>query len=1126
SWIGNKVPGSANIALWDRAGAAMSLGSNLSWLGLQVTTATSPLTINAGNSLTIGTAGIDMSNAAVDFNINCSLVLGADQTWSVASGRALAVAGVISGTGGLTKSGSGIITLSGVNTYTGNTTINGGTLSISDSSALGSNIGALTINPTGIVQATNTFSASRDLVLGGTGGSASGGTIDVTGANNYTRNGVISGTGSLTKTGSGTLTLSAANTFTGDFFLNGGTVSVTGNQALGASPAAGSGLYAVHLGNGTTLQLAVGSTGANRRIELVSGTATVDVTTGISQQRDGLVYGAGGLIKTGTGVLTLTNANTYSGGTTINAGTFQVNNTGGSGTGTGAVTVNSGGTLSGLPTANGFANVGSISGAVSVNSGGTILARSGNTFTFGGLTLNAGAVTTFQIGATTNLPIISITGINGLNLAGSSTVNVLNAGGLAAGIYRLFDYSGSVLASIANLSLGSTPGAGFVYALSNNQTNSSIDLLVSLSNAQWLNDADGNWGTTSNWGDGVVPNSVGAQANFLGVINQARTVTVNGAFTVGSITFDNANSYTLASSGVAGQGLTLNNNGIALIAVHLGQHTISAPVTLANNLTITASANTGLTLSGALSGAKTVTLDGAGGVTFSGTSANTYTGLTTVSAGTLSLGKTAGVNAIGTGGIQIDAGATASLLASEQIADTASLLVSGTFAMGTFLETLAALNGAGSVTIGTGSTLTVGASNNLNSTFTGVISGTGTIAKAGSGTLTLSGANTFGGAGQTVALNAGTLLISADNNLGNSANSVTLNGATLGLSAALTSARNFVLNAGGGTIDTGNNAATFSGTLSGAGAFTKAGSGTLTLAGTNTYSGGSTINAGTVIVSSASNLGTISGALALNAGTLEVATGFSTARNITLGNAASTIRVDPSQTYTVSGIVSGSGALNKTGAGTLTLTTANTFTGATIIDGTLIAAATTGGALAQTSSITVNNGGTLLLGASNQIKTTASLTLDGGTFAKGNFSQGTANSVGLGALTLAFTGSHIDFGTGTVGVLSFASFDPSVDLLAITIDNWTGTANTLGNASTDRLIFNTSLSNSYLSLFEFTGYAAGATQVNLGGGFYEVVPVAPVPEPATYAAGALSLLALTAHQRRRLAHALRLRRAS
>jgi hypothetical protein len=139
------------------------------------------------------------------------------------------------------------------------------------------------------------------------------------------------------------------------------------------------------------------------------------------------------------------------------------------------------------------------------------------------------------------------------------------------------------------------------------------------------------------------------------------------------------------------------------------------------------------------------------------------------------------------------------------------------------------------------------------------------------------------------------------------------------------------------------------------------------------------------------------------------------------------------------------------------------------------------------------------------------MTLAGGTFAKGNYSEGSTSTAGVGALTLTASGSHRDFGTGTVGALTFASFTPGTNTL--TIDNWTGTVNTVGSASTDRLVF-ASDQASNLSSFSFTGYS-GAAEFFLGGGYYEIVPLTAVPEPSTWIAGALAFLALVYNQRER-----------
>ena len=101
------------------------------------------------------------------------------------------------------------------------------------------------------------------------------------------------------------------------------------------------------------------------------------------------------------------------------------------------------------------------------------------------------------------------------------------------------------------------------------------------------------------------------------------------------------------------------------------------------------------------------------------------------------------------------------------------------------------------------------------------------------------------------------------------------------------------------------------------------------LAGANTYTGGSVLTSGTLVVGSDNNLGNTAGGVTFNGGTLENTNSFTTARNITLNSGGGTFQTDAD--LEVSGPISGSGGLVKTGAANLTLTGSNTYTGDTTI---------------------------------------------------------------------------------------------------------------------------------------------------------------------------------------------------
>ncbi|MCX6878881.1 MAG: autotransporter-associated beta strand repeat-containing protein [Verrucomicrobia bacterium] len=1037
-----------------------------------------------GNLALAGDTTLDLNNTSITVNgLSGTGVVSNTKTGTVtlsagANNQTSTFDGLIEDGNGkttLTKVGTGILTLSGTNEYTGKTIITEGKLSVATSAALGLESNDLTISGGATLKVTGSFNTSRSTELTGAGGGV-GGTFEVaSGATlEYTSSSVISGSGSLIKTGDGTLSIGGADTYIGGTYIKAGTLVVTSGLALGPLPTLGSGNYAVHMDDGTTIRLATSSWASDRQLELVSGTATIDVSNGVTIVRNGAISGSGAMNSIGAGTLIInnsgTNANTYSGGTIIENGVLQVNNTTGSATGTGAVTVRNGGTLSGL-TAQGSATgtTGTITGTVEIASTGKLLARSGGTLTLGGLTLAEGSLSTFQLGAVTTTSVVDITGTNSLALAGASTIDIINTGLMAVGTYRLYDYTGTAFSNLTNLTLAEPHSGLFNLSLVNNTSNTSIDLGVEAIVQQWQKN-----GTNTNWSENhwwtvspyTVPNGVGATAlfinnNYLGgsdpVFAATETATLNTEVMLGSLVFNNATT-AFTINALSGQTLTLDEvgNGNAVIQVinaSGANHLIGVPVILNDNLTVALAS--GLDISGAISGElKTLTKTGTGTLTLSGASANTYSGLTEVVGGTLNLNKSAGLNAIGTGGLQIDYGSTVALLASNQIADGTSVTVNGTFALGTYSETISGMTGGGEVTTGSGSVLTLQSA--ANSSFQGVISGSGGIAKAGSGALTLDGVNTYTGG---TAINGGILRVGADHNLGGTGGLAFDNG-TLAFSDGFTSARSILLNLGGGTLDTDNSDVVLTGLISGAGTLTKTGIGTITLNTANDYTGATIIENGILRISNTLSLGTVAGGttvkpggelelygagltvnepLTLNGGEVCTLLGTNTYNGAITLTDDSGIDADSDKLIITSMIGQSGGAfgLTKFGPGIVELTGANTYTGATQVEaGTL--SLSNGAAITDIGAITLADapGVLLLLNASETIGSLAgggttggnvqlaTYTLTAGDASSTSFAgviSGTGGALtkqGAGTLTLSGANTHTGLTTVSAGALN------------------------------------------------------------------------------------------------------------
>ncbi|MDX9795937.1 MAG: autotransporter domain-containing protein, partial [Arcobacteraceae bacterium] len=192
--------------------------------------------------------------------------------------------GEVSGVGGLTKSGNGILTLSSANTYSGGTTINGGLINFTTANNFGS--GNITLDGGGLQWASgSTIDISARLEAIGAGGA----TFD-TNANDVTLASVLSGTGGITKTGTGVLTLSGANSYTGDTVVDAGTLEFTGNRSLGVFEVKENAFLNVTgnltLSNSSIYKVHANSLGESGKVA-VTGTANLDGTVQVKADSSG-----------------------------------------------------------------------------------------------------------------------------------------------------------------------------------------------------------------------------------------------------------------------------------------------------------------------------------------------------------------------------------------------------------------------------------------------------------------------------------------------------------------------------------------------------------------------------------------------------------------------------------------------------------------------------------------------------------------------------------------------------------------------------------------------------------------------------------------------------------------------
>ena len=866
-----------------------------------------------GGNLSFDGGTLSYTGAAND-STNRSIVLNANGgTFHIPTfPPTLTLSGVVSGPGSLTKAGIGALRLSGTNTFTGVVNINQGSVdvpSLTNSGVAGPLGAGTTININGgalTVPGFATSSTDRSFVIGLFGGTigAGNGTIVLSGP--------ISGPGPLSTTGnsSAMLVLTGTNTFGGNLFISPGTVRIANGAAVPDSAEvtlqAGS-IFDVN--NSTETVGSLRSLSAGSQIALGSGTLTIGGDN-TSKTFDGVISGTGNLVKIGTGTQTLTGASTFSGTFAINGGAVSVPDLTNSGIagplGAGSSMSFNGGNLVVTSITSEFTNR-----AITLNAGGGTfdstsfvtlsgviggpggLTKRTGPLTLTGLNTFTGPVTVLQGGLT--VPTVTDSGVPG-PLGAGNRIN-LNNGALVlsgAGTHStnrnivLGPMTGQLHASNGTLAVsGSLTGSGGVVVTGNGGTvvlsgNNTFTGTLFLSNQGMLRIANGN----------AIPNS--SQVTVLA----GTLFDVNGSTeTIGA----------LSDLGFPAGNISLGNGTLTI-----GEFDFSIPAT---------------SFGGVISGAGNLVKSGFAQQTLTGP--NTFTGGLTILNGPLAVPDVTDSGLPG----PLGAGSSITFGAANGVG---TLLFTGASDDATNRPIVLNVQGGGVNVANAATVLTLG----------GPVTGEGVFTKSGPGTLVLSGTNSY--SAQTI-VTQGVLRLVGGNAIGDTSR-VFFNGGTLDLNntneviGSLTggvASGGVVL--GTGTLTTGADPVlpNFSGTISGAGGLTKIGPGTLTLTGTNSYSGPTNVNAGRLEFSGGNALGNSSplivaaNAIAGFLGGSETIASLAGAGDVELNTGSLIVGADGAST-SFSGMISGSGDLTKIGTGTLTLSAAPTYTGATNVNaGTL-----------------------------------------------------------------------------------------------------------------------------------------------------------------------------------------------
>jgi autotransporter-associated beta strand protein len=730
------------------------------------------------------------------------------------TGRVLALGGVISGVGGINKTGDGILLLNNSSSYTGGTTVTDGILRYGVVNALPT-AGAVTVLSGGLLDITSGGSSITIGSLAGSSatqggvvfhGATSGAATLTIGGNNASTafGGIIANaagsTLNLTKIGTGTLTLGGANQYNGTTTIEDGrlvVLSVSGGSALGSSQSlvfggtTTSGILQLGDGTGAVSKTFTGisSQGSGTTSQIVSGNAVMGTLTfdlAATSTFVGNIGGAGtneanlNLVKNGAGDLVISGTGTslFGGSTAVNTGKLFMDTVGAFSATTAGLTLADGtefalrGTVLNTVSSYGFSGTGNVI-TVGSSTGATLgfgLDGTGNT------QLNLATGQTMDVNGTLTTAVY----VNSAPVAGHKYVliNGTDANSLSGngGVFELNPviFNGGSFTYALSFDSGVHGGGAEQWVLTPTAQPALADVwwkgdLTGLAAGVWSATLTSGTGFPSNWAaeadglaDALVPPDQNSIVHFSAAGAANFTTTLGANMTIQALIFHTGNAATTIGSSNGINTLTLGNTSDAsglTLQTGVGDVGISAIVALAQsqswNIEDTARV---LNLSGGLVGTgMTLTVNdavtNAGTLLFSGAAA-TMTGTLAVNAGTVAFTDTGSLNS-GLNVVLGTASASATLLVGG--ASAATDVIIGGLSNGSF---------AGSRVIGgnaTVSTLTIGATSGSH-TFTGALGGAGAnennfnLVKAGAGTQILDGSLTYTG---TTLVRAGTLQLGA-----------------------------------------------------------------------------------------------------------------------------------------------------------------------------------------------------------------------------------------------------------------------------------------------------------------------------------------------------------------------------